>query len=91
MVANKRIMISVPTALLQEVDGFTCDENMNRSELIREAVRYYLAEKKKSRLREEMRLGYLEMSRINLRLAQEAFAYEEEVRVCIERKFVECG
>lgn len=87
---NKRIMISLPVSLLEEVDGITGQEKTNRSRLIREAMRFYLEERKKSRLREEMRRGYLEMAQINLALAQEAFFYEEEVRVEIESKLVEC-
>jgi len=68
----------------------TGSENKNRSELIREAMRFYLEEKKKSRLREQMRRGYLEMAQINLALAQEAYQYEEEVNIVIESKLMEC-
>jgi len=87
--ASKRIMISLPTTLLEEVDTVLCVEKMNRSELIREAMSYYLREKKRRRLREEMRQGYLEMARINLIISQECFDCEEEVSVFIERK-LEC-
>lgn len=90
MADNKRIIISLPISLLEEVDGITGEERTNRSQLIREAMRFYLEERKKSRLREAMRRGYLEMAQINLALAQEAFYYEEEVRVVIESKLVEC-
>lgn len=90
MADNKRIIISLPISLLEEVDGITGEERTNRSQLIREAMRFYLEERKKSRLREELRRGYLEMAQINLTLAQEAFSYEEEVRVVIESKLVEC-
>lgn len=90
MADNKRIMISLPASLLEEVDGITGQDRTNRSQLIREAMRFYLEERKKSRLREEMRRGYLEMAQINLSLAQEAFSYEEEVRIVIESKLVEC-
>lgn len=89
MAASKRIMISLPTTLLEEVDTVLCVEKMNRSELIREAMSYYLREKKRRRLREEMRQGYLEMARINLIISQECFDCEEEVSVFIERK-LEC-
>jgi len=90
-VANtRRIMICLPATLLEEVDVIISVEKKNRSELIREAMRFYLREKQKSRLREEMRRGYQEMARINLLLAQEAFDSEEEVRDFIERRLVEC-
>lgn len=90
MAESKRIMICVPVSLLREVDGMLVEENKNRSELIREAVRFYLEERKKSSLREQMRIGYQEMAQINLTLAQEAFRYEEEANSIIVRKLVEC-
>lgn len=90
MANTRRIMICLPATLLEEVDVIISVEKKNRSELIREAMRFYLREKQKSRLREEMRRGYQEMARINLLLAQEAFDSEEEVRDFIERRLVEC-
>ncbi len=83
-------MISMPVTLLEEVDDLITIENKNRSELIREAMRFYLEERKKSRLREELRKGYQEMAALNLSLAQEAFSYEEEASVVIKKKLVEC-
>lgn len=90
MAESKRIIISLPATLLEEIDGIIEVENKNRSQLIREAMRFYLKEKRKIRLREEMRKGYLEMAQINILLCQEAFFCEEEVRVVLERRFVEC-
>jgi CopG family transcriptional regulator/antitoxin EndoAI len=87
---SKRIIISLPISLLEEVNDIISVENKNRSEIIREAMRFYLKEKRKSRLREEMRKGYLEMASINELLCQEAFECEEEVRITIESKLVEC-
>lgn len=90
MAESKRIIISLPVSLLEEVNDIVNIENKNRSELIREAMRFYLSEKRKCRLREEMRRGYLEMSAINILLCEESFDWEEEVRVSIESKLVEC-
>lgn len=90
MTENKRIMITLPQALLEEVDVMIDIEHKNRSQLIREAMRFYLKEKRKAQLREEMRKGYQEMAWLNLRLCEEAFECEEEVRISIEGKLVEC-
>lgn len=90
MASSKRIMISLPMTLLEEVDTVLCHEKKNRSELIREAMSFYLKEKRRIRLREEMRRGYMEMARLNLLIVQECFDCEEEVSVFIERKFMEC-
>lgn len=67
----KRIMISLPDSLLAEVDGMAAAERQNRSEFIREAMKLYIAERKRRLLREQMKRGYLEMAKINLALALE--------------------
>ena len=63
---TKRIMISLPDHLLEEVDGIVAKENSNRSEFIRQAMKLYLIERKKRQIRESMQRGYLEMAKINL-------------------------
>lgn len=50
---TKRVMISLPQNLLQEVDGVARIDNSNRSELIREAMKLYLLERKKRVIREK--------------------------------------
>ncbi|MBE3588795.1 MAG: ribbon-helix-helix protein, CopG family [Thermoanaerobacteraceae bacterium] len=79
MAQVKRIMISLPDNLLAEVDGIVAAERLNRSELIREAMRLYIAERKRRQLREQMKKGYLEMASINLALAVEQYRLEAEV------------
>lgn len=71
-------MISLPQQLLQEVDGMVEKENSNRSEFIRQAMKLYLYERKKRLIREMMQRGYMEMAKINLNIASEAFEAEEE-------------
>jgi CopG family transcriptional regulator/antitoxin EndoAI len=89
LVANvqntKRIMISLPDYLLQEVDGVVEHENSNRSELIRQAMKMYLLERKKRVLREAMQRGYMEMAKINLHMASEAFHAEEDADLIVDR------
>lgn len=75
----KRIMISLPDSLLAEVDGIVAAEQLNRSEFIREAMKLYIAERKRRLLREQMKKGYLEMANINLALAVEHHRLESEV------------
>lgn len=82
---TKRIMISLPDYLLQEVDGVVENENSNRSELIRQAMRLYLLERKKRVLRETMQRGYMEMAKINLHMASEAFHAEEDADLILVR------
>lgn len=75
----KRIMISVPDQLLQEFDGIVSDENTNRSEFIREAMKFYIVERRRRILQEQMKKGYQEMAHINLSIAKESFTMENEV------------
>lgn len=82
---TKRIMISLPDNLLQEVDGIVEKENSNRSEFIRQAMRLYLVERKKRYLRESMQRGYMEMAKINLHMASEAFHAEEDADNTLDR------
>lgn len=79
MPASRRIIISVPENLLCEVDDITALESMNRSELVREALRFYLGEYKKKLVIEQMKKGYLEMAEINLNIANESLGAENEI------------
>ena len=78
MAETKRIMISLPHNLLNEVDGIVAVEKRTRSEFIREAMKLYLHERKKRQIRERMQKGYLEMAKINLSLSSEAIIAENE-------------
>ncbi|MEW6244632.1 MAG: ribbon-helix-helix protein, CopG family [Bacillota bacterium] len=77
MGANKKIVLTLPSSLLAEVDGVAKTEASSRSELIRRATRAYLEERRRTRLREQMRSGYQEMAAINLRLAEEGLSPDE--------------
>lgn len=81
---TKRIMISLPNHLLEEVDGIVATEKRTRSDFIREAMRLYLEEREKRDIRERMQRGYMEMAKLNLRLANEAFEVENEANVIAE-------
>lgn len=81
----KRIMISLPENLLEEVDGIVALERKNRSEFIREAMKLYIQERKRKDLREQMRIGYQEMASINLALAYEGLDCEDEVQVLYDK------
>lgn len=81
----RRIMISLPDNLLEEVDGIVALEKKNRSEFIREAMKLYIQERKRKNLREQMRIGYQEMASINLSLAYEGLVSEEEVQVLYDK------
>ena len=86
----KRIMITVPAALLQEVDGMVAlEKGKNRSEFVREALHRFLEDRKRRELRDRMKSGYLEMARINLQLAEEGLPTEEDVNEVVQTYLAE--
>jgi CopG family transcriptional regulator / antitoxin EndoAI len=82
---QKRIVVNIPHSLLEQVDGIAHSEQSNRSEVIREAMRRYVTERHQCDIRTAMQQGYMEMARINLRIASESFPLEQEAGGTVER------
>jgi CopG family transcriptional regulator/antitoxin EndoAI len=82
---QKRIVVNIPYQLLEQVDGIAHRDQTNRSEIIREAMRRYVSERRKCDIRAAMQQGYMEMARINLRIASESFPLEQEAGRTVER------
>ncbi|TCP23824.1 CopG family transcriptional regulator/antitoxin EndoAI [Scopulibacillus darangshiensis] len=82
---SREIVVKLPHHLVSEMDGIAQQDNVNRSEFLHRAVRMYLRERGKRQIRESMRQGYMEMAKINLHIASEAFQAEEEAEVTLER------
>ncbi|KSU77385.1 ribbon-helix-helix protein, CopG family [Fictibacillus enclensis] len=82
---TKRIVISLPQQIINEIDRMIKNENLDRSEFIHQATKMYIREKKKRHIRESMRQGYMEMAKINLNIASEAFLLEEEAEITVDR------
>lgn len=78
MAETKRIMISLPNTLLEEIDGIVFTEKKNRSQFIREAMILYLKEQKKLQIREKLKLGYMEMAKINSELSENGVSNDLE-------------
>lgn len=83
--ATTEIIVRLPQALVSELDGLVKQENGNRNEIICQATKMYLRERKKRHIRESMRRGYMEMAKINLSIADEAFLAEYEADHTVER------
>ncbi|OEH93066.1 CopG family ribbon-helix-helix protein [Bacillus solimangrovi] len=82
---TQEIMVRLPESLISELDLMLKQENGNRSEFIYQATKMYLRERKKRHIRESMRRGYMEMAKINLNIASEAFLAEEEADHTLDR------
>ena len=82
MAELKKILVSLPDSLLQEVDAIVAIEKKNRSEFIREAMKLYIRERHRIEIREKMKKGYEEMARINSEMTE--VGLESDVRVLEE-------
>lgn len=76
MAQLRRIVVTVPQDLPREMEELLALEPSQRNAFILEAVRRYVAERKKRDMREQMRRGYQTMARINLALAEEGPVFE---------------
>lgn len=85
VVAEKqRVMVYLSRQLLNQVDEICHEEKINRSQIVREAMRMYIMERSKRILREQLKEGYQRMADLNLMLAEEytceeIFDYERQL------------
>ena len=82
---TRRIMVSLPAALLADLDDLAAMENLNRSEFIRQAMVRYLQQRRRTDFRRQLRQGYREMGSLNLALAEEDLALDQESLELIAR------
>jgi len=81
---QKKILISLPDSLLQEVDEIVTMEKRNRSEFIRESMRLYLRERRKIKIKEELKAGYQMMGGLNRELAEKGLAADGQALALYE-------
>jgi len=87
---RKKILITLPDSLLSEVDVLANSDKQSRSELIREAMRLYVKERKRLDMIERMKKGYQLMAGINLEYAEFGFEADNQQYQCYEEKLAEC-
>jgi CopG family transcriptional regulator/antitoxin EndoAI len=86
---SKKILISLPDTLLCEIDDYIVNEQINRSEFVRRAMKGFLREQQLNGIREQLKKGYLEMGGINLSLAEMCFETDNETQQMYEEKLSE--
>jgi CopG family transcriptional regulator/antitoxin EndoAI len=78
----RRVIVTMPPDLLQQVEEMAAKLDFNRSQFIRHALEAFLEEQRRRELRELLKEGYLVNAERDLRIAEE-FAhadYETVVR-----------
>lgn len=84
MADKKKILVSLPAAFLAEIDAHTESENITRSEFVRRAMRFYMDEKRKEKIRLRMEQGYRDMGEINLEIARACYCADTETMLRYE-------
>lgn len=90
MAETRRITVSLPNSLLKEVDFIVSMERKNRSEFIKEAMKLYIREKRRMEVSQRLKDGYVEMSKINLALAEIGFEQDMEELNKYETNLIGC-
>lgn len=76
MADQKKILLTMPCDLLEQVDGYAAADGVNRSEFIRRAMQHYMSDRHKIEIREKMKKGYEAMAHINQEWAEKGIAAE---------------
>lgn len=74
---QRRISISLPASLIEEIDDAAKNDKYSRSEIVALAMRQYLRERRRIELKKEMASGYQNMGSINLSIAEKSFLSDE--------------
>ena len=74
----RRIIVTMPPDLLQQVEEMAEKLGFNRSQFIRRAVEAFLGEQHRRQLRELLKEGYLYRAQESLEMAEEFYVAEQE-------------
>lgn len=90
MAESKKIIVNLPENILEECNEILGKDNENISEFIREAIILYIEERKRYRIREMMKIGYVEMAEINQEIAEIGFDMDLADLCQYETRLAEC-
>ena len=86
----KKILISLPQETIEGIEEFASYEKVSRSEFIRRGLSEYVLGKRREKIREELKNGYIQMGEINLSLSEMCFEADNDTQLCYEEKLSEC-
>ena len=89
MTQHKKVLISVPSELLAQLDGFAKKIGTSRNEAVRCAIRHYLLAKKREETDVLLKEGYLAMAKINSDYAEDCFLADCTLVASYEEKLAE--
>lgn len=91
MAETRRITVSLPNSLLEQVDIMVPMEYKNRSDFVIDAMKLFINEKKRIGIIEKLKEGYKEMSQINLNLAEMGLEQDIKDLALYEANLKRCG
>jgi CopG family transcriptional regulator/antitoxin EndoAI len=74
----RRVIVTMPPDLLQQVEEMAAKLDFNRSQFIRQAVKAFLEEQRRCELRELLKEGYVYRTQESLEMAEEFYVAEQE-------------
>lgn len=86
---DKKIVIAMPEALLNEVDSFSSKENIGRNEWILNAIVGSVSSKRREEALMKLKQGYAEMAEMNSALSEEGIVADNEQLLTYELKLSE--
>ena len=89
MTQHKKVLISVPSELLAQLDGFAKKIGTSRNEAVRCAIKHYLSAKKREETDELLKEGYIDMAKINSEYAEDCFSADCDLIASYEEKLAE--
>ena len=85
----KKILLSIPDPLLKRLDAIAKKKGVSRTKVLRDAAEDFV-KKEERKIRQELKTGYTEMGKINLKLAEICFDADQEALDRYEEKLAEC-
>ncbi len=85
----KKILFSLPDPLLKKLDAIANKKGTSRTKILREAAEDFV-KKEERKLRQDLKKGYTEMGKLNLKLAEICFDADQEALDRYEEKLAEC-
>ncbi len=85
----KKILFSLPDPLLKRLDAIAKKKGVSRTRVLRDAAEDFV-KKEERKLRQDLKTGYTEMGKLNLKLAEICFDADQEALDRYEEKLAEC-
>ncbi len=89
MPTMKKVLVSLPDELLDNLDALAAEEGMTRSEVVRLSLKQTIAARHKLKMSEALRQGYEAMASINREWAEMGIAQDLSVLSAYEHQLSE--